>query len=66
MLFVVLPKLLLRAMNADTNAVIDAFGKNEHARKVFWTAFVVMTGLVVTRVLDPATAQQVVAAITGL
>jgi hypothetical protein len=41
------------------------FGKNEQAKKVFWTVFVAMAGLVVTRVMDPATAQQIVGIITG-
>jgi hypothetical protein len=66
LLFVFLPKIIRRGMKEDTDAVIDAFGKNEHVRKVFWTVFVAMAGVVVTRVLDPATAQQVLAIITGI
>jgi hypothetical protein len=65
-LFVFLPKLIQRAMKADTDAVIDAFGKNEQVRKVFWTLFVTMAGLVLARVVDPVTAQQVVGIITGI
>jgi len=51
-LFVLLPKLIQRAMKADPDAVIDAFGKNEHMKKVFWTLFVAMAGLVLARVVD--------------
>ena len=65
-LFVFLPKLLRRARSADVDAVIDAFGKNEHTKKVFWAAFLSMTGLVLARVLDPETAQQVVGVITAM
>jgi len=65
-LFVFLPKRIQQAMKADTDAAIDAFGKNEHVKKVFWTLFVAMAGLVLAQVLDPATAQQIVGMITGL
>jgi hypothetical protein len=41
-----------------------AFGKNEQVRKVFWTLFVAMAGLVLARVVDPVTAHQVVGIIT--
>ena len=64
-LFVFLPKLIQRGMKADTDAAIDAFGKNEQVKKVFWALFVAMAGLVLARVLDPATAQQIVGIITG-
>jgi len=65
-LFVFLPKLIQRAMKTDADAVINAFGKNEQVKKVFWTLFVAMAGLVLARVVDPVTAQQVVALITGI
>jgi len=65
-LFVFLPKLIQRAMKADTAAAIEAFGKNEQVKKVFWTFFISMAGLVLARVLDPATAQQIVGLITGI
>jgi hypothetical protein len=45
---------------------IEAFGKNEQVKKVFWTLFIAMAGLVLARVVDPATAQQVVALFTGM
>jgi len=65
-LFVFMPKLIQRAMKADADAVIDAFGKNEQVKKVFWTLFVAMAGLVLARVVDPGTAQMVVRIITGM
>jgi hypothetical protein len=65
-LFVFMPKLIQCGMKTDTDAVIDAFGKNEQVKKVFWTLFVAMAGLVLARVVDPVTAQQVVGIITGM
>jgi hypothetical protein len=59
-LFVFMPKLIQSGMKADTEAVINAFGKNEQVKKVFWTLFATMAGLVLARVVDPVTAQQVV------
>jgi len=59
-LFVFLPKLIQRAMKADADAAIEAFGKNEQVKKIFWTLFISMAGLVLAQVLDPATAQQIV------
>ena len=53
-------------MHADTGAIIDTFGKNEQVRKVFWPVFAAIAGLVLMRVLDPGTAQQVVGMIVGL
>ena len=53
-------------MKADVDAVIEAFGKNEQVKKVFWTFFIGMAGLVLARVVDPATAQQIVGMITGM
>ncbi|MDO8871580.1 MAG: hypothetical protein Q7V05_02475 [Methanoregula sp.] len=64
-LFVFLPKLIQWAMKADTNAVIDMFGKNEQVKKVFWSLFVVMGGLVLTRVVDPITVQQILGILTS-
>jgi hypothetical protein len=59
-------KLIQRDMKADTDAVIDAFGENEQVKKVFWTLFVEMTGLVLARVVDPVTTQQVEGIITEM
>jgi hypothetical protein len=65
-LFVFMPKLIQHGMKSDTEAVINAFGKNEQVKKVFWTLFVAMAGLVLTLVVDPVTAQQIVGMITGM
>lgn len=65
LLFVFLPKIVRHGMREDTDAVIDAFGKNEHVRKVFWAAFMAVAGLVLARIVDPVTAQEIVRAITG-
>jgi hypothetical protein len=65
-LFVFLPKLIQRAMKADADVVIEVFGKNGYVRKVFWTLFIAMAGLVLARVVGPGTAQEVVGMITGL
>jgi hypothetical protein len=35
-------------------------------KKVFWTLFMAMTGLILAQVLDPVTAQQVVRMIAGM
>jgi hypothetical protein len=53
------------AMKADTDAVLEAFGKNEQVKKVFWALFIATAGLVLAEVVDPVTAQAVLAAITG-
>ena len=65
-LFVFLPKLIQRGLHADVDMVIEAFGKNEQIKKVFWSLFVVMAGLVLAKVLDPVSAQQVVGIIAGV
>ena len=65
-LFVFLPKIIRHGMWEDADAAIDAFGKNEHVRKIFWTVFAALAGIVLTRALDPATAQQIVGILTGL
>jgi hypothetical protein len=64
-LFVFLPKLIQQAMKADTDAAIDAFGKNDHVKKVFWAIFIALAGLVLARVADPVTAQKIVGILTG-
>ncbi len=64
-LFVFLPKVIRRGMKADAEMVIEEFGKNEQVKKVFWTLFAAMAGLVLARVVDPVTAHQAVAMITG-
>jgi hypothetical protein len=51
-------------MQADAQAVIDAFGRNEQVMKVIWALVIAMTGLVITKVLDPGMAQQVIGMLT--
>jgi hypothetical protein len=46
--------------------VLDAFGKNEQVKKVFWTIFIATAGLVLAQVVDPDTAQRIVGTIAGL
>lgn len=53
------------AMQADAGAAIAAFGKNEQIKKVFWAVFLALAGLVLARILDPATAQQVLGILGG-
>jgi hypothetical protein len=65
-LFVFLPKFMQWTRQVETGAVLDAFGKNEHLKKVFWTMFLALAGLVLARIVDPATAQQIIAALTGM
>ena len=65
-LFVFLPKLMQRAMQAGTAAAPGAFGKNEHLRKVFRALFLALAGLVLARIADPATAQRILAVLTGM
>jgi hypothetical protein len=65
-LFIFLPKLIRQARQIDTEAAIIAFGKNEQIRKIFWTLFLAATGLVLAEIADPVTAQQVIAALTGI
>ncbi len=65
-LFVFLPKLIRQAMKADVNAIIETFGKNEQVKKVFWTVFAAVAGLVLTKILDPALAQQIIAVVSGM
>jgi len=65
-LFVFLPKVVQREMRVDPEVVMEAFGKNEQVKKVFWTLFAAMGGLVLAQVVDPETAHQVVEIITGI
>ena len=65
-LFVFLPKLIRRAMKADADAAIDAFGRNEQVKKVFWALFTGLAGIVLAQVLDPETAKQIITMIAGM
>jgi hypothetical protein len=53
-------------MKADTETAIKAFGNNEQLKKVFRTLFIPMSGMILTRALDPATAQQIIRVIMGM
>ena len=44
--------------------VVEAFGKNEQVMKVIWALSMAIIGLVITKVLDPGVAQQVVGKLT--
>ena len=65
-LFVFLPKLIRWAMKADTEDVIETFGKNEQVKKVFWAVFAALAGIVLAQIVDPVTAQQLVNLIAGI
>ena len=65
-LFIFLPRLIQYAMKTDPDAVLDAFGKNEQIKKVFWTFFIATAGLVLAQVLDPAAAGKIVGKIVGM
>jgi hypothetical protein len=65
-LFVFLPRLVRSAMKADTDAVLDAFGKNEQIKKIFWALFAATAGLVLAQVVDPAMAERIAGMIAGV
>jgi len=66
LLFVFLPKLIRQGTMADTETIVQLFGKNEQIRKVFWSVFIILAGLVLAQIVDPATAQQIIGILTGL
>lgn len=53
-------------MQEDIATVIEAFGENEHAHKIFWAVFVAVAGMVLAQVMDPVTAREIVGVITGM
>jgi len=65
-LFIFLPRLVRYAMDVDTDAVLDAFGKNEQVRKVFWTLFITTAGIVLVQMVDPVTAQKITEILAGI
>ena len=65
-LFVFLPRLIRSAMKADTDAVLEAFGRNEQTKKVFWALFLALAGLVIAEIADPAAAQKITEILAGL
>jgi hypothetical protein len=56
LLFIFLLRLIQKGMSTDTDTIIGLFGKNKQFRKVFWTVFIALAGLVLAHVVDPATA----------
>jgi hypothetical protein len=52
-------------MKTDTETILNVFGKNEQFRKVSWAVFIALAGLVLTQVVDPATAQEILQLLTG-
>jgi len=46
-------------MKADAYSVIELFGKSEQVKRVFWAVFVAVVGLILAKILDPVTAQQI-------
>ena len=64
-LFVFLPKLIQRGMQVDAQAVVEAFGKNEHVMRVCWMVSIAIARLAITKALDPGVAQEVVGVITS-
>jgi hypothetical protein len=66
LLFVFVPKLVRYGAAADTGAVILAFGKNEQIKKVFWTVFLALAGLVFAQVAEPGAVEQVLAVLAGI
>jgi len=65
-LFVFLPKILRLAMKADTEAILQTVGRNEQIKKVFWSLFLAVAGLVLAEIADPAVAEKIVAIIAGI
>ncbi|PKG32038.1 hypothetical protein [Methanoregula sp.] len=65
-LFVFIPKMIQQAMQVDTEAVIAVLGKNEQIKKVFWTLFLAIAGLVLAEIADPVTAERIVGIIAGI
>jgi len=63
-LFVFIPKIFRYWRKADTDAVLEAFGKNEQVKKVFWTVFAAMASLLMVHIAGPESAQQVIGIIT--
>lgn len=65
-LFVFLPKIIRWAMKVETEAVISTIGKNEQIKKVFWSLFLAVAGLVLAEIVDPAIAEKIVGIIAGI
>jgi len=53
-------------MKTNANAIVEAFRKNEQVKKGFWALFAAVAGIVLARVVNPVTAQQIFWIITGV
>jgi len=61
----IMMKLIRRAMIPDADETIEAFGKNEQVKKMFWALFAASAGVIRAQPVDPVTAQQIAGIITG-
>jgi len=41
------------ATRTDTEVIAETLGKNEQVKKVFWTLFLAIAGLVLEEIVDP-------------
>ena len=46
--------------------ILETLGKNEQIKKVFWTLFLAVAGLVLAEIVDPVTAEKIVGIIAGI
>jgi hypothetical protein len=46
--------------------ILETLGKNEQIKKVFWSLFLAIAGLVLAEIVDPVTAEKIVAALAGI
>jgi len=53
-------------MKVETDGVLEAFGKNDQVKKVFWTFFAATAALVLAEMLDPVAAEKMVSDLAGL
>jgi hypothetical protein len=65
-LFVFIPKVIRFWRKADTDVVLEAFGKNKLVKKVFWAVFVTMASLVLVQIVGPESARQVIGMMSGI
>lgn len=66
LLFVFLPKMIRIAGKTDTEMIIETLGKNEQIKKVFWTLFLAVAGLVLAEIVDPGTAESIIGILSGI
>ncbi|WP_292345576.1 MULTISPECIES: hypothetical protein [unclassified Methanoregula] len=63
LLFLFLPKMIRKAMSTDIDTIIQLIGRNKQMKKVFWSVFVILAGFVLTQVLEPEMAREILALI---